>query len=140
MPLISSHLDKVAGKHGDSYPYMHEVLDLFLAVQEEMIPHMQKEENILFPRILTWNQSSNAEPVPDYVSAPISVMEQDHELVSELMHRIRKLTNQYTPPANACTTFRVSLQELKDFEEDLHQHVHLENNILFPRVYANRLN
>jgi regulator of cell morphogenesis and NO signaling len=140
MPLIGTHLDKVAGKHGDSYPYMREVLDLFSAVQEEMIPHMQKEENILFPRIIAWNQNSTVEPVPDYVSAPISVMEKDHEHVSELMYKIRELTNQYTPPVNACTTFRVSLQELKDFEADLHQHVHLENNILFPRVNSSRLN
>ena len=140
MPLITTHLDKVSGKHGDTYPYMRDVRDFFQEVQEEMIPHMHKEENVLFPRILSWNQNANVGPVPDSVSAPIIVMEKDHEHVSELMHKIRELTNQYTPPANACTTFRVSLQELKDFEEDLHQHVHLENNILFPRVNANRLN
>jgi regulator of cell morphogenesis and NO signaling len=140
MPLISTHLDKVAIKHGESYPYMREVQGLFLKVQDEMMPHMHKEEKVLFPRILEWNQMSALEPTPDYFSGPINVMEQDHEHVSELMQRIRELTSHYTPPPNACTTFRVSLQELKDFEEDLHQHVHLENNILFPKVKSSRLN
>ena len=134
MPLISGHLDKVANKHGDNYPYMREVRDQFQALQEEMLPHLQKEEMVLFPRIIEWVGTGFSNAGSARISVPIAVMEKEHEKVSELMQKIRELTNEYIPPTSACTTFRVSLQELKDFEEDLHQHVHLENNILFPMI------
>lgn len=69
-----------------------------------------------------------------YISQPVYMMEMEHEEAGALMAQIRNLTNDYTPPANACTTFRISMAELKAFEEDLHRHIHLENNILFPRI------
>lgn len=136
MPTILSHLEKVAMKHGDRFPYMVEVLYLFKEISEEMALHMHKEESILFPRIkevetlAAIHQKRNF--TEGYITGPVHVMEMEHDHAGELLYRIRTLTNEYTPPGDACTTFKVSLAELKEFEEDLHQHVHLENNLLFP--------
>ncbi len=136
MPTILGHLEKVAAKHGERFPYMIKVLKLFKEINEEMTLHMHKEEVILFPRIKEISALQDAHQQRNmfdgYVAAPIQVMEQEHEHAGDILYQIRELTNNYTPPAEACTTFQVSLAELKEFEEDLHRHVHLENNILFP--------
>jgi regulator of cell morphogenesis and NO signaling len=134
MPLIMAHLEKVAAKHGDAYPYMREVRDLFAEVQSEMLPHMQKEELVLFPRMVALDRNEGSQV--NLIFGPMSVMENEHEQASKHMYRIRELTNHYAEPLGACTTFRVCLHELRDFEQDLHQHVHLENNILFPKARA----
>ncbi len=136
IPTIYNHLQKVVVKHGPRYPHMEKVLALFTEVADDLISHMKKEEEVLFPRIRTLYSNEEAEKaahfVAGYIDAPVSVMEQEHENVGALLFEIRNLTSHYTPPATACTTHRVCLDELKAFEEDLHQHVHLENNILFP--------
>ena len=136
MPTIIGHLEKVAAKHGDRFPYMAEVLSLFREINDEMTMHMHKEEVILFPRIkeVTAQQEAHQHSnlAPGYIAAPIQVMELEHEHAGDILYKIRSLTNNYTPPEGACTTFQVSLAELKEFEEDLHRHVHLENNLLFP--------
>ena len=136
MPTILSHLEKVAMKHGERFPYMTEVLYLFRNIHEEMTMHMHKEEVILFPRIkeieAVFSIQQKRNFAEGYIAAPIQVMETEHDHAGELLYRIRELTNGYTPPADACTTFKVCLAELKEFEEDLHRHVHLENNLLFP--------
>jgi regulator of cell morphogenesis and NO signaling len=136
MPTILAHLEKVAIKHGDRFPYMVEVLCLFKEINEEMTAHMQKEETILFPRIkevvASYESKEDLNLSDVYIAAPVKVMELEHEHAGDVLYKIRTLTNNYTPPADACTTFQVSLAELKEFEEDLHRHVHLENNLLFP--------
>jgi regulator of cell morphogenesis and NO signaling len=136
MPTIFGHLEKVAFKHGERFPYMVEVFNIFGEIKEEMTAHMQKEETILFPRIkeveAMYNTNHNRNLSDGFISAPIQVMEMEHDHAGDLLYKIRELTNNYTPPADACTTFKVSLAELKEFEEDLHKHVHLENNLLFP--------
>ena len=136
MPTILGHLEKVAFKHGDRFPYMIEVLNIFKEINQEMTAHMYKEEMILFPRIKEVEALSieklNKNLSDGYLSAPIHVMEQEHDHAGDLLYKIRELTNIYTAPEEACTTFKVSLAELKEFEEDLHRHVHLENNLLFP--------
>ncbi len=136
MPTILSHLERVAQKHGDRFPYMVKVFVLFKEVCAELTSHMQKEELILFPRIKEIEAVSsigqNKKFTEGYIAGPIQVMEMEHDRAGEILYKIRQLTNSYTPPADACTTFRVSLAELKEFEEDLHKHVHLENNLLFP--------
>lgn len=136
MPLIAGHLEKVASKHGASVPYMLEVRELFEIILKDMDLHMQKEETILFPRILEMEKSSGQENLfpANYVSGPIALMEYEHENAGDVLFEIRSLTNKYAVPPGACTTFRVCLAELREFEDDLHQHVHLENNILFPRA------
>ncbi len=136
MPTILGHLEKVATKHGDRFPYMVEVFVLFKEIYEEMTAHMYKEEMILFPRIkesvVMYEAKEHLNLPQGYLTAPIEMLEHEHDQAGEILYKIRKLTNNYTPPAEACTTFQVSLAELKEFEEDLHRHVHLENNILFP--------
>lgn len=136
MPTILAHIEKVAQKHGERFPYMVEVFCLFKEVCEEMTSHMQKEELILFPRIkeieAVFSIGQNRKFSEGYISGPIKVMETEHDQAGELLYKIKELTNNYTPPEDACTTFKVSLAELKEFEEDLHKHVHLENNLLFP--------
>ena len=91
---------------------------------------------VLFPRIkeveVLYNTNDDRNLSESYISAPIQMMEQEHDHAGDLLYKIRELTNTYTPPAEACTTFKVSLAGLKEFEEDLHNHVHLENNLLFP--------
>lgn len=131
IPVIFNHIQKVATKHGDRFPYVQEVLRLFQEVSSELIDHMEKEEKILFPSIKA--MFSEVGKGQDWnVEAPIQVMEMEHEKAGNLLFKIREITNFYTAPETACTTHRIMLDELKAFEEDLHQHVHLENNILFP--------
>lgn len=135
MPQIIYHVEKVANKHGERFPYMIEVLQLFKEIQEEMTAHMHKEEVILFPRIkeleLLFTKGNLNEAAKIAIAGPISVMMAEHDHAGNLLYRIRELTNNYEAPEGACTTFKVSLTELKEFEEDLHKHVHLENNHLF---------
>ena len=139
MPIIVSHLEKVAAKHGDRFPFMVETLQLFYEIQNDMTSHMMKEENILFPRIkaiVAANTAKQELPLEAFVGGPISVMEAEHDAAGNILNKIRILTNNYAAPEGACTTFRVVLDELKHFEADLHKHVHLENNILFPKAEA----
>jgi regulator of cell morphogenesis and NO signaling len=134
MPRILLHLDKVVNKHADKFPYMTEVKALFTTINQEMTQHMQKEELVLFPRIkeLSRLDTKQTSHEASYIGDPINMMEAEHEEAGNILYSIRQLTSNYTPPAEACTTFRVCLAELKEFEEDLHKHVHLENNVLFP--------
>ncbi|MFL5739143.1 MAG: iron-sulfur cluster repair di-iron protein [Flavisolibacter sp.] len=131
-PLILQYLQRVAAKHGDRFPYMKDVHDLFLQLHEEMEQHMMQEEQVLFPRI----RQLDHELVKSHASiqAPMSAMEEEHDVAAALLQKIRALTDGFTPPEEACTTFRLSLSSLQAFEADLHHHVHLENNILFPRT------
>lgn len=139
MPILLTHTKKVAAVHGEDHPELVEVARLFAEVAEEMTSHMLKEEQILFPYILDLEQASEgAAPPPSApfgtVRRPIRMMEAEHEAAGDAMARIRSLTSGYAIPEGACTTYRVCLQELEAFERDLHEHVHLENNILFPKA------
>jgi regulator of cell morphogenesis and NO signaling len=136
-PQIFSYLLRVAGKHGDRYPHMKEVYGIFEQVKDEMEQHMFQEESILFPRIKQLEMpDKNKITDIDALLAPIDLMEAEHDAAGEMMARIRQLTNNYQPPQDACTTHRLTLASLKAYEEDLHNHVHLENNILFPKAIA----
>ncbi|MBK6829121.1 MAG: iron-sulfur cluster repair di-iron protein [Chitinophagaceae bacterium] len=136
LPLIHGYLDKVASKHGERHPELYPILENFSAIREEMELHMQKEEKVLFPRIReienlsNWNQPLSLSST--FISAPVSMMEQEHEHAGALMAEIRTLSNDYNAPGDACTTYKLSFASLQAFEEDLHRHVHLENYLLFP--------
>jgi regulator of cell morphogenesis and NO signaling len=139
MPQIHAYLQKVSSKHGERHPELYRIFQAFNAVKEEMEGHMKKEELVLFPRIkemqkLIDNENANFQLNITYLQSPITVMEQEHDHAGNLLNDIRILSNDYTPPQDACTTYRLSLAALKAFEMDLHQHVHLENNILFPKA------
>lgn len=139
IPRVQSKLEKVAAKHGKNHPEIADIQRLFSEIGREMIMHMQKEEQILFPYIDGLERSVNAHrsvepPFFQTVVNPIQAMMKDHDSAGELLRHIRKASNEYTAPADACTTYKALYQELQEFEADLHQHVHLENNILFPRA------
>jgi regulator of cell morphogenesis and NO signaling len=139
LPAIQAHTRKLASVHGENHPELLEVAALFEGVSDEMTSHMMKEEHVLFPFINALGaaaQRGTPAPVPPFgrVSNPIRMMEQEHESAGNAMASIRELTGGYVPPADGCTTYRITLQELQAFEADLHAHVHLENNILFPKA------
>jgi len=139
IPVLLTHTQKVAKVHGESHTELREVARLFTVVAEDMTSHMAKEEHILFPYIVALEEASVAgrgAPASPFgtVRNPIRMMEMEHESAGDSMARIRQLTSGYAIPEGACTTYRVCLQELEAFERDLHEHVHLENNILFPRA------
>lgn len=139
MPQIQAYLQKVSSKHGDRHPDLYKIFQIFNAVKEEMDGHMKKEELVLFPRIkelqkLANNENARLQLNIGYLQSPITVMEQEHDHAGNLLNEIRILSNNYAPPQDACTTYRLCFAALKAFELDLHQHVHLENNILFPKA------
>jgi regulator of cell morphogenesis and NO signaling len=134
-PQIMMHLTKLAQKHGDHFNWIKEGYDVFTTLQKELLLHMEKEEKVLFPYIKEIEKvykGDHASFSVINISVPITVMEHEHTEAGELMEQLRAITNDYTPEETACTTHRVTLTELQEFEENLHQHVHLENNILFP--------
>jgi regulator of cell morphogenesis and NO signaling len=139
MPQIYAYLHKVSSKHGERHPELYKIFQIFAAVKEEMEGHMKKEELVLFPRIkelqkLADNEKAQLQLSIGYLQSPITVMEQEHDHAGTLLNDIRIFSNDYTPPQDACTTYRLCFAALKAFEMDLHQHVHLENNVLFPKA------
>jgi len=136
---INPLLEKVKAKHGEHHPELAEIETSFHAVGREMIMHMQKEEQILFPYIEALDRAANGKgilepPFFQTVRNPIHAMMKEHEAAGDLVRQICKASAEYAAPADACTSYKALLQELHQFELDLHQHVHLENNILFPRA------
>jgi regulator of cell morphogenesis and NO signaling len=139
MPSLTAHTQKLAAVHGSRHPELHEVARLTQEVASEMNVHMTKEERVLFPYIAALAEAvQNGLPAPRApfgpIDNPIRMMEEDHEATGAAISRIRELTENYRVPEDGCTTYRVCLQELEAFEQDLHAHVHLENNILFPKA------
>ena len=135
VPQIQQHLAKLKEKHADKFEWINTGVETFNLLQQELLQHMHKEEMILFPRIKNVEESykENKATIKN-ILAPISMMESEHTEAGELMEKLKTITNNYTPAETACTTHRITLMELKEFEENLHQHVHLENNILFPKA------
>ncbi len=141
MPALVAHTQKVAKSHGALHPELLDVAIVFDRVVREMTLHMGKEEGVLFPYISRAVQAAEAGGEPPTapfgsIDNPIRMMEDEHESAGAAMALIRELTDNYTLPEGACTTYRICFKELEAFERDLHEHVHLENNILFPRARA----
>lgn len=121
--------ERVLTVHGAKDPErLAEIYELTLGLRAELLPHMHKEEQVLFPWI---KQGIGAQ-----AAAPIQVMEMEHEEVGDMLHRLHDLTEHYVAPEGACATWRALYQGLGDLDADLKQHIHLENNVLFPRVLA----
>ena len=141
MPQILSYLEKVTSKHGNRHNELYKIAALFGELSNEMTHHMHNEETILFPRIKQLEQTG-FEPIPfdiknyQYLELPIIDLKDDDEDAGNKMAEIRKLTNNYIPPADSCTTFKLLYASLQAFEIDLHHYVHLENSILFPKALA----
>ena len=138
IPKVNEHLKKIVEKHGGKHPELKDINESFSIVYKDLQLHMMKEEKILFPYIkhMVLVQEGNAKNEVPYfgtVKNPIQMMEEEHANVGDIFKNIRKLSNNYKVPADGCTTFNMTMNELKEFEEDLHKHIHLENNILFPK-------
>jgi regulator of cell morphogenesis and NO signaling len=130
---------KVARVHGDRHPELIRVAELFKVVGNDLTLHMVKEEKILFPfikQLAHIYKSGGALPEADFgkVSVPIQLMESEHEQVGGDLETIRELTSNYQLPPDACTSYTILFKKLAEYENDLHRHVHLENNILFPKA------
>ena len=141
IPEIIPYLDKIVSVHGDNHPELYEVERLFKESAGDLTAHLRKEELMLFPYIrqLVKEQiSGEKKPVTKIGDAAeyIALMEDEHETEGERFRNISELTDDYAPPSDACNTYRVTLSLLQEFEEDLHRHIHLENNILFPKAIA----
>ncbi len=139
IPLLSQYLDKLVQVHGENHPELAKITVQFQRVGQEMFEHMNKEEGILFPYIkelakVSDNGRALTPPPFGSIKNPIAMMEHEHESAGGGMAAIRKLSSDFTPPPDACNTYRVAFAKLKEFEDDLHLHVHLENNILFPKA------
>ena len=138
IPMIQELLDKVCEVHREDSPFLLAVRDRFARLAEELLDHLPKEEEILFPaarRLFNARASSGDQGVmPLPLDAPITVMEHEHEEAGRLIKGIRALTDNYTPPGFACPTYKITYVMLNQFDKDLMQHIHLENNILFPKI------
>jgi regulator of cell morphogenesis and NO signaling len=130
---------KVISAHGENHPELHKVGALFDALCADLKPHMFKEEQILFPYILSLVQAdSQNRPTPfapfGTVNNPVRMMMMEHDTAGEILRDLRTLTSNYATPADGCISYRTLYEALEAFERDLHQHIHLENNILFPQA------
>ena len=139
IPFISEMANKVARVHGAYHPELIQVAQVFARIAQDLSLHMVKEEKILFPFIkdLVFAKKTNSkitDQAVGEVSNPIRVMEMEHEQVGEDLSEIRELTANYTLPIDACNSYTILFKKLEEFENDLHKHVHLENNILFPKA------
>jgi regulator of cell morphogenesis and NO signaling len=132
LPMLIFYTRKIASVHGGNHPELTEVASLFGKLHDELIGHLQMEEEVLFPAVkaLVSEENSSNKVV---IKTEIQRMLKEHEFVGGAMDTINQLTLNYFIPPDACNTYSVTLKLLKEFEEDLHIHVHLENNILFPK-------
>jgi regulator of cell morphogenesis and NO signaling len=133
LPELVFYTQKIADVHGDHHPELIEVAALFNRINEELLQHLKNEEEVLFPAIKEAEKGPSLQAKATIVSE-ITRMQGEHEFAGGAMDKINVLTNNYFIPEDACNTFRVSLKLLEQFEDDLHIHVHLENNILYPKA------
>lgn len=135
LPRLLQKAERVATVHGYSHPETVEVLAVFKELKAEFENHMDKEDNVLFPWIRGLETGTGAPPFPGMkMDQPIACMEDDHQHTAQAFEKISTLTSGYQPPPEACNTYRVLYEGLRDLELDTFQHVHKENNILFPRA------
>lgn len=139
IPALKTYLEKLVKVHGQRHPELHEIKTLFFDASENLLAHLKKEELILFPyiRAMVESQEKNyplARPHFGEIANPIQMMEDEHQTEGDRFKKIVQLSNHYTPPADACQTYQVTYALLQEFEADLHRHIHLENNILFPQA------
>jgi len=136
--ILLQFLDKLCKVHGEGHPELFKINQLFTECAGELSQHMKKEELMLFPFVKRMVKTKEADGLlsqPSFgtVSNPIAMMMHEHDNEGDRFREIANLTNNYTAPSDGCTTYKVTFAMLKEFEEDLHKHIHLENNILFPK-------
>lgn len=141
LELIDAYSKKVAKVHGEHHPAVIKIQELFELAAQDLTSHMKKEELILFPYIKKLVAAKKAKVATEKahfgsVNNPINMMEHEHETVGNIFKEIAILSDNYIAPEWACNTFKALYSKLEEFEQDLHIHIHLENNILFPKALA----
>ena len=135
LPRLDFLTRKVAAVHGEHEPRLSEIRDIFLGLKRELLLHTRKEEQVLFPAV---REIDRAETAPEFpfgsLANPIAAMESEHDDAGDALARFEALTDGYAPPEWACNTFRALYDALRQLELDMHQHVHKENNVLFPKA------
>jgi regulator of cell morphogenesis and NO signaling len=139
LPVLKGLITKVTQHHGSNHPELKYVYSLFGQLVNELDTHFMREEKVVFPFIkalVLAKRTGNFEALNSQPSLtePIRLMEVDHEAAGDILEQIQKLSSNYTPPGDACNSYQFLYKKLKDLDEDLHQHIHLENNILFPKA------
>ena len=133
MPRLQALVDKVLAAHGERHPELALVHSAYTQVVAALDPHMTQEERVVFPAISRLEKSQSAR-AGSSLAEPIQQLRDEHEVVGSLFKRIRILTDDYVVPERACNSYRAMLTGMKEMELDLHEHIHKENNVLFPRV------
>lgn len=133
MPELTFYTNKIATVHGEHHPELVEVADLFENIVTEITQHLKNEENVLFPAIKEI-VSNGSQSAGETIISEIERMKGEHEFAGGAMDEINRITKNYYLPEDACNTYQVAFKLLEQFEDDLHVHVHLENNILFPKA------
>jgi regulator of cell morphogenesis and NO signaling len=132
LPELVFYTQKISSVHGGHHPELIEVAGLFAKINDELLQHMKNEEEVLFPAIKEIGKVVSS-PVKSTIISEITRMQGEHEFAGGAMDKINGLTHNYLVPEDACNTYCVTLKMLEEFEDDLHTHVHLENNILYPK-------
>ena len=141
VPRLEQLLAKVCSVHGQNHPELNTIRETFAGLGQELSMHLMKEENILFPYIVEMETARTSlravrPPMFGTVRNPVQMMIMEHDSAGDALRSIRQLSSGFTAPDDACISFRTLYSALQEFEADLHQHIHLENNILFPRAVA----
>ena len=139
IPALKIYLQKLVLVHGGRHPELAEIKDEFFKAADALTTHMKKEELILFPYVKAMEEAQSShfnlsKPHFGTIENPIHMMEDEHDTEGERFRLISELTGGYRTPADGCQTYKVAFAMLQEFEEDLHKHIHLENNILFPKA------
>ena len=133
---VAPLMAKVLQVHGEHHPELARIAQCFAALDSDLKPHLEKEEQILFPFIRGLEAGQAPAACFGSVESPIQAMQSEHEQVGEILRELRDLTRGYTPPEDACGSYRSLLMGLRNLEEDLHLHIYLESHLLFPRAVA----
>ncbi|KIL51234.1 iron-sulfur cluster repair di-iron protein [Jeotgalibacillus alimentarius] len=135
LPALKPYLTKVSRVHGEAHPHLNMINDLFDELKRELIDHTADEDERVFPAVISYLKEPSVE-AKAIIELQLSELESEHEAAGGVLQEIRMLTNDFTPPPGACGTYRLVYQRLAELERDTHEHIHLENNILFERVKA----
>ena len=138
-PQIAAYARKIAAVHGDNHPELLEIAAIFDKIVVDMTAHLQEEEEVFFPALKRVNDAKIDGQTPDpkdqeTIRTSLRKLQNEHEAIGDAIHKIHHLAKDYAIPGDVCNTFTVTYQKLKEFEDDLHKHVHLENNILFAKA------
>ncbi len=139
VPRLAQLLAKVCSVHGVNHPELNGIRETFAGLGQELSMHLMKEEQILFPYIVNMERAAASgrpaqAPAFGTVRNPVQMMIMEHDSAGDALRSIRAASAEFTPPADACISYQTLYRALQEFEADLHQHIHLENNILFPRA------